>query len=148
MTTGNSTIDISTITNHNNYGSGNLQAMNATKNQSLELPKLKDVWRWVKSLVSAYFQLLNSKNSPLDFNGGSPIKPGSSQTLKLSDILNCGVDDVERVALDLARYKDETERIIFILKSNFRLPQNCPTGELEMHLIQKLQGIYTKPFYA
>jgi hypothetical protein len=78
---------------------------------------------------------LNSKGSPLDFNGGSPIKPGSSQTLKLSDILNCGVDDVERVALDLARYKDETERIIFILKSNFRLPQNCPTGELEMHLI-------------
>lgn len=63
VNTVNSTIDISTLTNNaynGPYGSG-VGAIGlgvTTINSKLsDLPKIKEVWRWVKNLLSSYISL-------------------------------------------------------------------------------------------
>ncbi len=69
------------------------------------------------------------RGSPFKMSG-SPAAVGSPQPDKSYNILNnlksalkCeSLESVEKAVYELLRFKDETDRILFILKSNFQLP--------------------------
>ena len=87
MPGGNSTIDISTITTNNmnaNHGSGFglTQLFGIQNNSSDEYPRIKEVWRWIRALLSGYLmQLQTIQNQTILLNGspakGSPAAVGS-----------------------------------------------------------------------
>eukprot|EP00347_Sterkiella_histriomuscorum_P016740 403352035 len=57
-------------------------------------------------------------------------------------------DDCEFKIAELLKNKEDSERVLNMLKYNFNLKHNCPLNELENILIQKLKGMYVKPFFA
>ncbi|CDW90204.1 UNKNOWN [Stylonychia lemnae] len=156
---GNSTIDISTLTtgmNHN-YGSGsNLQNLAQNPFQQ-ELPKIKDTWRWIRSLVSSYINNVQKlkdtfQGSPYKSEAnGSPVQSRKTNAerlylMNLMNTLHCeNLEDVENCIFDLIRHKEESERIFYIIRQSLRLPKNCTLTQIELGVIQKFSNSH-KPY--
>ena len=60
----------------------------------------------------------------------------SDQSKILVRMMKCvNEEDLIPALHDLLQYKEESERIMMILKANHRLPKKCSLHELEMHML-------------
>ena len=93
-----------------------------------DLPKLKEVWRFVKSLVSQFVKLKQGGSAGTSNSTFDKLKG----TLQISND-ELAVQTVERMIIE----REDLDRIILILKASHRMPQAATLHDVEMMLIHK-----------
>lgn len=90
------------------------------------LPKLTDVWRFVKILLSAYVN--SKKGQGEDFECMHALKA----------LFSCErAQDLLPTVETLLQFKSDAERILKLLKSRYRLSKKSSLSEIELLLLQK-----------
>jgi uncharacterized protein YutE (UPF0331/DUF86 family) len=160
MQTANSTIvDITSMTNSHLHPGNPVTAPGTsgggTANQTKilkagamdEMPKLKEIWRWIKNLLQCYISL---KKNPLKREESERSHYLAAETsMKIVNILQSillinNVDDLVPAIESLAQYRDDAERVISMIKMRYRLPKKYTVSEVEMHLGQQARSGVTR----
>ncbi|TNV86068.1 hypothetical protein FGO68_gene7593 [Halteria grandinella] len=136
MQTANSTIELNKVTLQQQFNSnvrGNQKQATIQANKDDGLPKVTDIWRWVKNLVQSYIQL--QKEHP------QGTQSSGLETLHiLQTLFSCEspIDLIPTVE-SLLQFKSDSDRVHTLLKRRYKLPKRASIAEIELYLLQRCQ---------
>lgn len=131
----------SNIENSYLVGNGGNYTTIGSNGKNTDLPRLTEIWRWIKSLLSQY---ITQRKMLLD-----QTSTGNDHCRMLKAILKCSSEEeLDKCIHSLIKHKEDSEKIMLMVKACYRLPTPITLEQLETHMILANPGLFSKPFYT